>query len=262
MVAAPPRSAQRSNGPAGWLAPSRIARSMSGSRPRPRARPISLVDDRQLDPLTIVAGCRVGTPRAAAALRSGSPAGRRSVEAAPVLRPSCPASTSRSWIGEGLNRWPAGRPAPEPAWMPGRPQVDVDADEIHQRERPHRIAGRPNRRIDLRDARLPGLEHRQRFERERPVDAVDDEARRVLGHDRRLAPASINSTARSPIAVRLRRTNDLDQRHDRGRIEEMQPEHVLRRPSRRDLGHGQGTRVGRQEALAAPPGRARGRSSA
>ena len=251
MVAAPPRSAQRSNGPAGCPAPSRSARSMSSSpaTPSSRARYASL---------TIASSIR-STIRSRSL--GSSVAGGRLDGHAGRVRVEAGASLASQPLRLDLALLQYRRPEPigqrvasrlEPLVDPARGgEADVDAGEVHQLERAHRIARRPHRRIDLRDARLPGFEHRQRFERERPVDAIDDEARRVLGHDRRLAPA-LHQRDRPlhRIGVRLRRANDLDERHQRGRVEEMEPEHVLRPAGRdRDRGHRQRARVRRQERV-------------
>ena len=41
-------------------------------------------------------------------------------------------------------------------------EVDVDADEVHEPERPHRVAGGLDRGVDLIDPGFAGLEHPQR----------------------------------------------------------------------------------------------------
>ena len=79
------------------------------------------------------------------------------------------------------------------------------------------------------DAGVAGLEHPQRLDGERPVDPVDDEARGVGGTDRGLAPG--RHQRRRPVGdgrVRRRRGDDLDERHQRRGIEEVQAEDALR----------------------------------
>ena len=116
--AAPPSPATRSNGPTGWPAPSRSARSISGfSRDVLPERPVRLVDDRKHDPvddLAVIdrpARVSLGTSNAGA-----GPTGRRpsvvSVEPGARLPARArPAATSRSWIGDGRNRSTSGSPA-------------------------------------------------------------------------------------------------------------------------------------------------------
>jgi hypothetical protein len=128
-------------------------------------------------------------------------------------------------------------------------EVDVDPDQIHQLERAHRVAGRSDRRIGFGDARLPGLEHPQRLDGERPVDAVDDEPRRVRDDHRRLAPAlHQRGGPRDGIGAGLWRANDLDERHQRGRVEKMKAEHMVRPVRRfRDRRHRQRTGIRGQD---------------
>ena len=68
-------------------------------------------------------------------------------------------------------------------------EVDVEPDQVDVLERPLGEAIVAHRAVDLLDRRGAALEQPQRLERERPVDAVDDEARRIRAPDRRLAPA-------------------------------------------------------------------------
>ncbi len=80
-------------------------------------------------------------------------------------------------------------------------QIHVDADEVHELERSHRVAGRTDGRIDLVDRRNASLEHRQRLEREWPVDSVDDETRRVERSGP--APCPTRSRRRRPDRSRV-----------------------------------------------------------
>ena len=119
------------------------------------------------------------------------------VEAVARLSPSRSSSTSRllnrrrpEWLG------PA-EPLPHAAC---RGEVDVDSDEVRRLERAHRVARTANRRVDRLDARLASLLGRERLERERPVDAVDDEAGRVDAERPARGPSSRRGTA-APAAT-------------------------------------------------------------
>ena len=81
-------------------------------------------------------------------------------------------------------------------------------------------------------AASPRLEHAQRLDRERPVDAIDDEARRVAAADGVLPQRATSALARAATDGSVCRDDDLDEGHDRRRVEEVQPEDPLR-PTRR-----------------------------
>ena len=88
---------------------------------------------------------------------------------------------------------PAGRGPPRSR---SRRRVDVDAGEVHQLERAERDSRR--RAAPRRSPRRRGalLEDPQRLDRERPVDPVDDEPRRVGETDGVLPQARTSATAR------------------------------------------------------------------
>ena len=74
-----------------------------------------------------------------------------SVEALPDLRPSVPAATRRSWIGDGRKR-----SASLEALVQGScdGQIDVDPDQVDEREGTHRVAAGDHRGVDGRDVGL------------------------------------------------------------------------------------------------------------
>ena len=130
--------------------------------------------------------------------------------------------------------------------------MDVDPDEVDERAWPHRPAGAvPHPRVEVlgRHARL--VEDADAVVEERDQDAVDDEARRVVAADRRLP---------DPLAERERRlerlvgsqlgANDLDERHQRRRVEEVHADDPLG-PCRRggDLGDGERRGVRREHGV-------------
>ena len=220
------RLAVRSNGPtrmagARAAAPGRCRprvatpSSPSACEPRRRSRSADPVADRRR---------RRGSP-ASAANAPATPAAAPVVVAVEAARRSCARAgrlaTSRSWIGDGRSR--SGRP--RPSHTPRRRgEVDVDADEVHQLERAHREAGLAHRRVDRLDRRLAGLEHPQRLERERPVDPVDDEARRVGRTDRRPCPSARRARPRArpppdPVAAPATTSTSA---HHRRRVEEVE----------------------------------------
>jgi hypothetical protein len=127
-------------------------------------------------------------------------------------------------------------------------EADVQPDQVLQLERPHPEAGRADDPVDVLDRRDPLLQQPQRLQRERPVAAVDQEARPV---DRVDHPA-VHRAARG--ARQLQRVvggrdarDDLDELHQRRRVEEVHADHargVARRArDRRDRDR---RRVGRQ----------------
>src|SRR5437763_108539 len=82
------------------------------------------------------------------------------------------------------------------------------------------------------------VEHAEAVVEERDEDAVDDEARRIVAADRRLADALGECVGRLEDLVRGQLgTDDLDERHQRRRVEEVHPDDALG-PLRRggDLG--------------------------
>jgi hypothetical protein len=72
------------------------------------------------------------------------------------------------------------------------------------------------------------LEDAEGLEVERPLHAVDDEARRVGRHDRRLGqPSGEQRDAVDDLGRRHRPGDDLDERHQRHGVEEMHPDDAL-----------------------------------
>ena len=93
------------------------------------------------------------------------------------------------------------------------------------------------------------LEDPQGLDRERPVDAVDDEARAIGTDHGRLAPGRHDRHGPGhDRRVGERRRDDLDEGHDRGRVEEVEADDPIR-PGRRlgDLGDRERARVGGQD---------------
>src|SRR5204863_8976658 len=91
----------------------------------------------------------------------------------------------------------------------------VEADEVRQRQRPHRVARAGLHRlvdlVDRADALLVGAD---RVEHVRDEQAVDDEARLVLGRDRELAlrlREAVSDAER--LVARRDRANHLDEPH-------------------------------------------------
>jgi hypothetical protein len=129
-------------------------------------------------------------------------------------------------------------------------QADVDADEVHELERPHaEAAAEPADAVDLLGRGEPLVDDAQRLQRERAVAPVDEEPDPV---------GDLDDTA----AHRLRRRagdgdrvgrgvgarHDLDEAHDRRRVEEVHPDDAVGRARRRaDRGHRQRRGVRRQD---------------
>src|SRR3954447_1866867 len=127
-------------------------------------------------------------------------------------------------------------------------KIDVDADEVHQLERTHGIAGRSDRAIDLLDARLLCLEHAQGLKREGPIDPIDDEPRRIPTNNGLLT--KVAGELRRP-ADRVRRSpisdDDFDQRHHRCGVEEVKSHDAFLVPARvADVGDAQRAGVRRE----------------
>ena len=134
----------------------------------------------------------------------------------------------------------------------GRVHVHVDPDEVDQRARPHRPAGAGGHRgveVLRRDARL--VEHPQAVVQQRDEDAVDDEAGRVVTADRLLAhPLADLERGLDRLVGGELGSHDLDERHQRRRVEEVHSHDPLGRRDRgRDLGHGERRRVRREDRV-------------
>src|SRR5213078_229007 len=100
-------------------------------------------------------------------------AGRVLVPAAPGLAPEAPGGHQSRRQRRRAPAWLAERLLVERA---GDGQPDVDADQVHQRERAHAEPAAPAAAVDRLGRRDPLLHDPQRLERERAVAAVDDEA--------------------------------------------------------------------------------------
>ncbi len=102
-------------------------------------------------------------------------------------------------------------------------EVDVHADKVHQLERPHpEAAADSHDAVDLVVRGDPLAEQPDRFEHEGASDAVGDEADRVGGADRLPAHRPGHLAGDREGAIRgLVTRHDLDQAHQRGRVEEV-----------------------------------------
>ena len=108
-------------------------------------------------------------------------------------------------------------------------EVHVEADQVHQLERPHaEAAGVAQDRVDRRAAWRRGRPASlQRLAVVRARAAVDDEAGRGGRAHRHLAPGARGLDERiGDRGVGRQPADDLDQRQDRRRIEEVQPGHA------------------------------------
>ena len=112
----------------------------------------------------------------------------------------------------------------------GSVDVHVDPDEIHKRARAHRPAGAAaHAGVEIlgADARL--VEHADAVVQKRDQDAVDHEAGGVVTADRRLTDARAEGVRRlERIVGRELGSHDLDERHQRGGVEEVHADDALR----------------------------------
>jgi hypothetical protein len=130
----------------------------------------------------------------------------------------------------------------------------VDPDQVHQLERPHpEAAAEPVDAVDRRMVGDPLLEATQRLGGEGPAAAVDEEARPVGGEDDVLAHRRADLAGEPERAVAgLIGADQLEQPHQRRRIEEVHPDNVLwplRRARKRC--YRDRRRVGREDRVAA-----------
>jgi hypothetical protein len=133
-------------------------------------------------------------------------------------------------------------------------EADVDADEVHQLERPHaKAALHAADAIDRLDVRDLLCKQAQRLQPERPVAAVDEEARAVARADHRLAHRLSRRVRHFERARRgLLAGDHLEQRHQRRRVEEVHADDALRMDRRRsERRHEQRGGVASQHALLA-----------
>src|SRR4051794_24029790 len=102
----------------------------------------------------------------------------------------------------------------------------VEADEVGERERAHRMGGAGlHRRVDLVDGADALLVGADRVEHVGHEQTVDDEAGLVLGRDRQLALGAREAEAGFERLVgRGDAPDDLDELHDLGRVEVVQAE--------------------------------------
>src|SRR5206468_13091115 len=117
----------------------------------------------------------------------------------------------------------------------GDVQRSVEAHQIEQGERSHRIAAAElHRRIDVLERREPALVDTDRVEPVGHEETVDDERGRVLGLYRRLAHRAhpLGGGLHRVVAAQDR-AHDLDELHERDRVEEVQAEDLGRPPGRR-----------------------------
>ncbi|MDQ0846255.1 hypothetical protein QFZ68_005935 [Streptomyces sp. V1I6] len=128
----------------------------------------------------------------------------------------------------------------------------VDADQVEQRERPHRqTAAELHRGVDVLTGRVPRLVHRRRLVEVAEQQAVGHESGPVADRDRLLAELlgergdGLNGRRRGEHAG-----DHLDQLHRRRRVEEVQAEHALRVLGiGGEPGHGEGVGAGGDDRL-------------
>ena len=107
----------------------------------------------------------------------------------------------------------------------------VQADQVGQLERPHRVgAAQLHAVVDVLAGRDAGLEHPDRGEQVGHQQRVDHEARAVLGADRVLAEHVGDQLlgAQQCLLAGGERRDQLDELLHRGRVEEVDAEHVVR----------------------------------
>ena len=121
-----------------------------------------------------------------------------------------------------------------------------------KRARPHRPAG-PGRHRSIEIVRCDAglVEDANAVVEERDEHPVDDEPGRVVAANRALAEPLPHREGRLDGIVRRKlRAHDLDEGHQRRRVEEMHADDAFgRRRRRRDLGHGQRRRVRRENRV-------------
>ena len=106
--------------------------------------------------------------------------------------------------------------------------IDIMANQIHEFKGPHPKSLRTQGGVDVLHRGNAFFQDAQGFAVKRPSHSVYDEARRVLGQGRRLAPSShLRQGMTGEIGIRLQRRNHLDQSHQRCRVEEMKANHAI-----------------------------------
>ncbi len=135
-----------------------------------------------------------------------------------------------------------------------RVDVHVDAHEVDERAGAHRPAGAVlHRRVESLRCDACLVEDAQAVVQKRNQDTVDDEAGRVVAANDLLAEAGAHDRRRLHRVLRGElRLDDLDERHQRRRIEEVHADDALG-PGRggRDLGHRERRCVGRKNRVGA-----------
>ena len=259
------RRSRGSNGPRGWPAPRRSARSIVSGGATPSAtasRASSAMASTIRSRIAVGARRSSGSTSAVAPpRRSGS---RRRIGR--TRRPSCgrgrrPA-TSRSWIGDGRSR--SGRPRPS--------QIPVAAARLTSIPVRSISSNGPIGKPSARSASSISVTRAAPASRMRSASMVNGRLTRLTmkpgpvgADDRGLAPgAHDRHGAGDDRRVGQRRCDDLDERHERRGVEEVQADDAARAGRRLgDLGDREGARVGGQDHLGRRRRRrASGRSSA
>ena len=128
----------------------------------------------------------------------------------------------------------------------------VQADQVEQRQRAHRVAAaEPHRRVDVLARRVAALVHRHRVVEVAEQQRVGDEAGAVTrGHVGLADACDQRLDVLDDARLGDDGLHDLDQPHDRGGVEPVHAEHAGR-PFRRngDLGHRQRRRVGGEDGV-------------
>ena len=102
-------------------------------------------------------------------------------------------------------------------------------DEVEQRERTHRVAGAQHHaRIDILPTGEALLQHANRVEEVRGKQVIDDEAGAILAHDHALAePLPDRPGGLERLVGGRQGADELEQPHDRHRIEEVGADHPV-----------------------------------
>ena len=128
----------------------------------------------------------------------------------------------------------------------------VDADEVHQRQRAHRqAAAQPHGGVDVLAAGVAVLVHRDGVVEVAEEQGVGDEAGLVADRHVDLAqPRGQRLDVLDDGRLGDDGAHDLDQLHDRRRVEEVHPDDLARPPGdHRELGDRQARGVGRQDRV-------------
>jgi hypothetical protein len=128
----------------------------------------------------------------------------------------------------------------------------VDADEVHQGERPHgQAAAQPHGRVDVLAAGVPVLVHRDGVVEVAEQQRVGDEAGLVAdGHVDLAQAGGQRLDVLDDRGLGDDGAHDLDQLHDRRGVEEVHADDLARPPGdHRELGDRQARGVGRQDRV-------------